>query len=56
MSASNKQKTNKEYTGNNHKKNKATSGGGKDVNDGGRPASEIKRGKGETTGSKGSKA
>ena len=35
------------------KKDKATSGGGKDTNPGGTPAKEIKGGKGNTSGSRG---
>lgn len=35
------------------KKNKSTSGGQKDINEGGQPANDIKHGKGNTTGSHG---
>ena len=40
---------------NNTAKTKSTSDGAKDVNEGGKPANEIKRGKGETTGSRGTR-
>ncbi len=36
-------------------KNKSTSGGGKDTNDGGEPATYLKKGRGMTTGSRGTK-